>query len=226
MSLPKKKGGDKPDNPEDEIITLVAFIKNVDDLYGSEAFAKVRSYLDQYIKLFSKKYRIAGHDADEIEQECLYALRYKAVEDFDASRGKFRSFAILCIKRHLYSIIKGNNQQKRKVLNTSISLDSERGDENDHLSLINLVVEHSPDASEGLETQEDFNYRKEKLLSKLSLLEKEVCKLYLKQYRYDEIVAELKAKFPGKHITRKTIDNSLVRARSKAQYLLKNLDWL
>ncbi len=215
------------DSIEEQINCLVDFIREVDDDdVTATAFAEIRSYLDQYIKLFGRKYRIAGHDADEIEQECLYALRYKAINDFDPKRGKFRSFAILCIKRHLYSLIKGNNQQKRRVLNQSLSLDEDRGESGESLSLIDLVTEDGPNVVEELESKEVHDFQKSKLFSKLSQLEQEVCKHYLCQDHYEEIVEKLQDMFPDREITKKTVDNSLQRIRMKAQELAKSLDWL
>lgn len=207
---------------EDNIIVLVHYVRDLD---CEQSFAKLKNYLDYYIKLFGKKYRIPGCDSDEIEQECLFALRYKAIEDFDPSRGKFKAFAILCIKRHLFSLIKGNNQQKRKVLNTSISLDEDRSEDGDSLSLASLIVEDSSPAVEQLAKDENAQLREKKLLSRLSPLEQEVYKLYMQQLRYDEIVEGLKKIFPKKKCSKKTADNALQRLRSKAQNLADSLDW-
>jgi len=207
---------------EQEISILV--VKARDD--SGLAFEKLREYLDQYIKLFSRKYRIAGCDADEIEQEALYALRYKAIEDFNPERGKFRSFAILCIKRHLFSLIKANNQQKRTVLNQSLSLDEDRSEDGESLSLASLIAEDGLTADQEFERNENNNLKKSRLLSKLSPLEQEVLKLYLRQYHYDEIVDELNKIFPGKKITKKAVDNGLQRVRFKAQELARSLEWI
>ena len=216
LSQPERDG-----TTEKEIADLVNKIK---DTGSEEAFVTLKIYLDSYIKLFGRRYKIHGCDSDEIEQECLYALRYKAIEDFKPSRGKFRSFAILCIKRHLFSLIKGNNQQKRRVLNTSLSLDEDRG-EDDGLSLINLVEEEGPTAIEDIERNENNKANLEKLIEKLSPLEHEVLILYLQQCRYDEIVEGLEKIFPEKNITTKTADNALQRLRAKAQNLTENVEW-
>lgn len=223
MSLSKSEGDES--KSEIHIAVLVNKVRNG----GSEdAFEKLRNYLDSYIKLFGRKYKIHGCDSDEIEQECLFALRYKAIEDFDSSRGKFRSFAILCIKRHLFSLIKGNNQQKRKVLNTSLSLDEDRSDDGngENLSLINLITEDKPTAIEEIEKNENNAINRERLIAHLSPLEHEVLMLYLSQHRYDEIVEKLMKIFPQKNISKKTADNALQRVRSKAQNLTENIDWL
>lgn len=208
------------DRTEEEIAKLVNFVRETD---CQNAFAELRSYVSHYISVFEKKYRIPGCDADEIEQECLFALRYKAIEDFNPERGKFKSFAILCIKRHLFSLIKGNNQHKRIVLNTAMSLNEDRSDGGDNLSLINLIADETSVQAE-LEKKEIFNLRIRELSSRLSKLEQEVFKLYIKQYHYDEIVDALKDMFPKKCINKKVIDNALVRARKKAQDMIKNTD--
>jgi RNA polymerase sporulation-specific sigma factor len=207
---------------EEEITVLVTHVRE----NGNEsAFQLLQTYLNYYIKLFGRKYRIPGCDSDEIEQECLYALRYKAIEDFNPDRGKFKSFAILCIKRHLFSLIKGNNQLKRKVLNTSLSLDEDRSEGGESLSLISIITEDAPNIDDKIAKDESHQVRQNRLLARLSALEQEVFKLYLQQLHYDEIVESLKKVFPDKRITKKTVDNSLQRIRQKAQNMQENIDW-
>jgi RNA polymerase sporulation-specific sigma factor len=209
MSIPQNEG----DQTEENITMLVASVRQAE---CESAFGELREYLSSYISLFEKKYRIPGCDADEIAQECLFALRFKAIEDFNPVRGKFRSFAILCMKRHLFSIIKASSQQKRRVLNESLSLDADRS-EGDDLSLTNLITKDKMSTVEKLEKAETAALTKQRLLSKLSRLEQEVFKLYIKQYPYDEIAEALEDIFPKKKFSKKSVDNALVRVRSKAQ---------
>lgn len=207
---------------EEKIAELVNRVRDFD---CETSFAELREYVQYYVKIFGKKYKIPGCDSDEIEQECLFALRYKAIEDFNPDRGKFKSFAILCIKRHLFSLIKANNQQKRTVLNHSLSLDEDRSGDGENLSLICLITEDEPDAHDQIARSETDRRREMRLLSKLSRLEQEVYKLYMKQLHYNEIVVELKIIFPKKHLTKKTVDNALQRLRMKAQNLAKHMDF-
>ena len=223
MTLPDK-GRDKIDTIEEKIIKLIEYVRESE--HDNSAFVELQIYLDPYIKLFGRKYRISGHDADEIEQECLYALRYKAIEDFEPSRGKFKSFAILCIKRHLFSLIKSNNQQKRRPLNKSLSLDEDRSENGENLSLSSLVPETGISGIEELERDENYKIKLKKLLNRLSKLEQEVLKLYLMQLRYDEIVEKLQEMYPDKKINSKLVDNALVRVRLSARNLSINLDWI
>lgn len=203
---------------------MIALVDRVRDFDCQNSFAKLREHLNYYINLFSNKYKIAGCDADEIEQECLIALRSKAIEDFDPSRGRFKSFAVLCMKRHLFSLIKGNNQQKRKVLNTSISLDEDRS-EGDNLSLSALIFTDEIPAIDQMVEQESAQLREIRFLSQLSEFEQEVYKLYAQQLSYNEIVDKLKAIFPTKKYKKKAIDNALQRAKLKGHSLSGKLDW-
>jgi len=201
---------------EEQIAKLV---KHVRDTHDEKSFVKIKEYLNYYVKLFGKKYKIAGHDSDEIEQECVIALRFKAVEDFDPSRGKFRSFAILCIKRHLFSIIKGNHQQKRRVLNQSLSLDEDRSEDGESMSLASLIAEDGYTADRLYARNEALQQLTEKLVAELSVLEKAVFMLYLQQYHYDEMAEKLQEMFPNENYSKKSVDNSLVRIRNKSRNL-------
>ena len=217
MNVPLTEG-DQTD--ERRIIELVTQVREADN---EEAFTELREYLSSYIGLFERKYKIPGCDADEIEQECLFALRFKAIEDFNPVRGKFRSFAILCMKRHLFSIIKASSQQKRRVLNESLSLDEDRS-EGDDLSLTNVITKDNESIIDKFEKAEITSLTKRRLLSKLSRLEQEVFKLYVQQLSYEEIVQELKTTFPNKNWSKKSCDNALVRIRHKAQEMSENVD--
>lgn len=220
MTLSHKNERGKLD--ESKITVLVSHVREHDN---ELAFQHLKSHLEYYIKLFGRKYKIPGCDSDEIEQECLYALRYKAIEDFNPDRGKFTSFAILCIKRHLFSLIKGNNQLKRRVLNTSLSLDEDRSEGGESLALISIITEDVLNIDDQLAKDEATERHRHKLLTCLSPLEQEVFKLYLQQMHYDEIVDSLKKAFPDKRVTKKTVDNSLQRIRQKAQNMAQNIEW-
>ena len=211
MAVPQQNVGQ--DNDEQRIVNWVI---NVREDSCEKSFLELRQYLSSYIGLFERKYRIPGCDADEIEQECLYALRFKAIEDFNPTRGKFMSFAILCMKRHLFSIIKAAQQQKRRVLNESLSLDEDRS-EGEDLSLSNLITKTHLSTVDLIEKEETTTAAKNKLLVKLSRLEQEVFKLYIQQFNYEDIADELEDIFPNKRFSKKSVDNALVRCRLKSR---------
>jgi len=127
------------------------------------------------------------------------------------------------MKRHLFSIIKGSNQQKRRVLNESVSLDQDRSG-GDNLSLNTLVTKGEKSSSESLEKGETLSILKGKLFAKLSKLEQKVLELYLQQRPYEEIAVLLSTTHPKKKYTKKSVDNALVRARTKAQEMAKQFN--
>jgi len=222
----KDKGKRGKDLNDGEINFLVNRVRNFD---CEASFSTLRRYVGGWISVFSHKYRIAGCDPDEIEQECLYALRYKAIEDFDQDRGKFKWFALLCLKRHLFSIIKANNQQKRLALNESVSLNEDRSGDEENLSLANLIADEGPTVDEQVSAEEIYQINRSKLMSRLSDLEREVFHLRLQDYPYDEIVDELvqnketMRRIQRKTITKKAVDNALQRCRTKAQEMTKTI---
>ena len=111
------------------------------------------------------------------------------------------------------------------MLNTSLSLDENRADDGEGLSLISLITEDTTPALDDLAKKESAKNRERCLLSKLSKLEQEVYKLYMRQLHYDEIVEELKEIFPGKKLTKKTVDNALQRLRNKAHEMSRRIDF-
>ena len=104
-----RKEKEEKEEKEQKEAQLFESVKKTKYDNDEKAYGKVRAYMKSYIDLFCKKFIIKGLGVDDIEQECLFALRYKAIDDFNPKRGKFKTFAVLCIKRHLFSIIKGNN---------------------------------------------------------------------------------------------------------------------
>ena len=200
-------------------------VKYVKEFSCEISFLQLRDYVQGYISLFSKTYRISGCDPDEIEQQCLVALRYKVIEDFDVEKGKFMSFAILCIKRHLFSLIKGNSQQKRRVLNESLSLDESRSVNGENLNLLGMVPGKTASVFDEVSEDEAAKNRKHALQEKLSPLELMVFDLYIQRYKYHEIVNELKKRLPKRKVCKKTVDNAIQRASSKAHKLRDDLEW-
>lgn len=221
-----KKGPQKRDTnlgkEEDDLFELIKKIK-----YDNEmtAFDEICRYMKPYIDMFCRKFVIAGLANDDIVQECLFSLRYKAVDDFNPNRGKFKTFAVLCLKRHLFSIIKGNNQHKKKALNVSVSIDSSRNNSegNDELKLKNMIASDDIDVDEQIQKKEDHAIRHEKLICKLSDFEKSVFELYIERYHYEEIVEILNTR--GMKVNRKGVDNAVQRFKQKAQKLTNSLDF-
>lgn len=183
------------------------------------------------VKIFFiiRQFYIPGFNYDDIYQEALYALRFKAIPDYDSKRGKrenpypFEKFAMLCIRRHLSTILKGSFQNKKKTLNTSLSLDQDRGSFSDeNLFLSEVLPRTKGTIVENLSNKEFYHNLFKKLYKTLSLLEQRVLALYTCKYSYDEISKILndyskKNGLFGKRTNIKSIDNALSRIKQKAK---------
>jgi RNA polymerase sporulation-specific sigma factor len=197
----------------------------------NEAFQLIVDGLSPKIKKIAGKFRIAGYSFDDIYQEALYALRYKAIKDYDSTRGSgegpaaFDRFALLCIRRHLATTLKASHQNRHKVLGSYRSLDQDRSSDNDELSLSSIIPSPDGDVLGKLQNKEEFATLVNKLLSRLSKFEKQVFFLYAQQYTYEEISDIINRKFPQRSdVNVKGVDNALSRIKNKAKVIVKRHD--
>ena len=203
----------------------------------NEAFNEIISILDVKIKQISYKINIAGFGFNDIYQEALYALRYKAIKDYDPDRGStdepypFDKFAMLCMRRHLATIRKTSYQNKKKVLNFSISLDQERGDYGgageDQFTLMDLIPQTTGSVIDKIEKTEYYKQLFDSLFEKLSSFEREVFILYIKKYSYEQITKIINKKrniMQNRKIDVKSVDNAIVRIKHKSKNVLMYYD--
>jgi RNA polymerase sporulation-specific sigma factor len=198
--------------------------KSRNESHKNLAFNEIEKRMTVKIKQISYRFRIPGSNVKDVYQESLYALRYKAIKDYDETRGNdtgpypFDKFAVLCIRRHLSTKLKSSYQNKKKVLNSSISLDQDRSDSSDDSLVLSDIV-HSQDGSvlDDIEHSEYFKNLFKKLYEKLSKFEKQVFLLYIEKYSYDEISDKInKDKKTKTKINVKSVDNALSRIKHKA----------
>jgi len=197
-----------------------------------EAYHQIVQRMRTRLQQISFKFYIPGMSNDDIYQEALYALRYKAIKDYDKTRGSggepypFDKFAILCIRRHLSTNLKASYQNKRKVLNQSISLDQERNESQDTLFLSDILSLSDSNVLDDLETKEYYTRLFTALYKKLSDFERQVFFLYAKKYSYEEIAEKINRIRKKKNLAKigvKSIDNGLSRTKSKARIIFSNI---
>ena len=219
----------KPVIPDDvlKFVKLVGVVRtSKNDSKVNEAFAEIERMLKPRIKSLCNKFTISGCDPFDIYQEALVALRYKAIKDYDVTRGTtegpapFDRFALLCIRRHLSTELKTSHQMRRRVLSTCISLDQERNEYNDDLSLINIIPQTKGDVLTLVESKEYFTKLVHKLLSKLSKLEREVFMLYIEKFTYEEIAEVINRRRVKNTVKIKGVDNALSRIKTKAKSII------
>lgn len=139
-----------------------------------------------------------GIDEDDLIQEGFLAL-HSAVKSYDEnSEASFRTYASVCIRNRLVSVVRIANSQKNKLNN---SLPSVELDEN-----IPLRPEKEPENA--FIIKQDFAQLVQYIKENLSKSELKVLSMYLEGMSYDEIARVL-----GK--SRKFCDNAMQRARKK-----------
>ncbi len=169
------------------------------------------------VKQKAKAYFIAGADNEDVIQEGMIGL-FKAVRDFDPKRyASFRTFAGLCITRQIQTAIESAGRQKHRILNESLSLNAEAGEEEGTPSLSERL------ASSGLETdpesmmlmKEVVDFLKRNGQDLFSPLEMQVWNELRRGRNYREIAFVL-------HCPVKTVDNAMQRIKKKVEWFLNS----
>jgi len=190
-------------------------------------FERLSHYLHKYIwGLAYNRYIVRGHEGKDLYQEGLIALRFKAIPKFNPHRGmSFLNFAKMCIKRHLITLLnQARNRKKDKPMNESVPLEMILPGNDDDASeggtLLNVLVDNETDFLGDMCREEDKKKTVKSLGDTLSPFEKAVLTYFLEDHSYREI-AKLVSKDLGSRFNEKSIDNALLRIRSKATSLRK-----
>ena len=205
------------------------------DKRKNEAYNLLEKRIKFKILYIIRGFYIPGLNSDDILQEALYALRFKAIPDYNKDKGSgdepfpFDKFAILCIRRHLSTLLKSSFQNKKKTLNTSLSLDQARGNYDDeNLYLVDILPKTEGSIVDIVEDKEYYKNLFTKLYTKLSKLEKSVFVLYTHKYSYDEMNDKINKIYKHRGIKRKvnvkSIDNALSRIKTKAKEVFEKYD--
>lgn len=175
----------------------------------------VEYLLHKYTALVKKETRkiyMIGADYDDVAQEGMIGL-FQAIRDYDETKGaSFHTFASLCIKRHICSIVTASNRMKHKPLNEYVSFytaaanASETGDE--WLLLDMLTADLTSNPEEVVIDQENVTTLEQRIQSYLSTYEQRVLELYLQGKSYTDIASQLDK-------SEKSVDNAIQRIRSK-----------
>ena len=132
-----------------------------------------------------------------------------AIREYDPSKAaSFRTYAEVCIKNRLLSVIKAAARDKHTPLNNSVSFETPLFCGNGDRYAYRASVQHLEDPEEIFLSREAFRERMEALMGQLSGFEANVLRLYLTGLSYSEIAAEVK-KSP------KSVDNADQRIRRK-----------
>ena len=187
-------------NSDEELCAMTA----AGDREAEEALVKRYNRL---VRQITRPYFLAGGDSDDLIQEGMLGLM-KAVREFDCSKeASFRTFAEVCIRNRVYSVLRAASREKHSPLNHSISIETPFFESNSYTAI---------DGHEAQENPEDLMIRREnrshdllRINQKLSPLEGKVLSLYLDGLTFSEIAQVL-----GK--PSKSVENAVQRIRRKA----------
>ena len=207
-----------------ELVKIVR--KSKSKKQSDHAYNEIFRMMKQKVEQISYSFKIPGMKYDDILQESLFALRFKAIKDYDPKRSNYEAispfdkFAILCIRRHLSTKLKSSYQNKSVVLNQACRLDQDRNKSSisdDVLVLADILPHTKKDILTQLNDKEYSKILFSKLFEQLSQFEKEVFVLYSQKYSYEEIIRKLNKKKEYKEKREKAIDNARSRIVAKAK---------
>ena len=192
-------------HPDEELTVLAsAGVRQAEEVLVSRYHRLVRTC--------ARPYFLAGGDSEDLIQEGMLGL-IKAVREYDAQKeASFRTFAEICIRSRLYSVLRDTARDKHKALNQSVSLDTPYFDSNSYTSGTNNLAQRNP---------EDFLIDREHTAALLSGVRKQLSEFEAKilGYYLDGLSCREIAETVGK--PPKSVDNAVQRIRRKvAQQLL------
>lgn len=209
---------------------VIEMQKEKNNVKQEKIFNDIISKIDPLIKRIVNKFSIPGYEKSDLYQEALYAVRFKAISDFDCSRiigddfVGFEKFAALCTKRHLSTLLKTSFQNKRATLNTSVSFNSLASEDDENFDMSALIDCGDPSLNQYSEKQEIFSSIISNLMDHLSDFEKKVLALYAQRYSYEEIADTLnRSEMESKEVKIKGVDNALSRIKMKAKMVVDEM---
>ena len=164
------------------------------------------------VRTCARPFFLVGGDSEDLIQEGMVGL-IKAVREYDAAKtASFRTFAELCIRTRLYSVLRNAARDKHAPLNQSVPLDAPFFDSNSYTSGTSQLAQQNPE--ESLIDREHTAALLAGVRKQLSEFEAKILGYYLDGLSCREIALEV-----GK--SAKSVDNAVQRIRRKvAQQIL------
>ena len=160
------------------------------------------------VRICARPYFLAGGDSEDLIQEGMVGL-LAAIREYDSGKAaSFRTFAEVCIKNRLISVIKAAARDKHIPLNNYVSFETPLFSGNGDHYAYGAADQLQEDPEAILLGREAFQERMRALEGQLSGFEASVLRLYLNGLSYSEIAAEVN-KSP------KSVDNAVQRIRRK-----------
>ena len=161
---------------------------------------------NRLVRTCARPFFLAGGDSEDLTQEGMVGL-ITAVREYGAGKGaSFRTFAEICIRSRLYSVLRASARDKQQPLNQSLSLDDSHFDSNPLTSGTNNLAQRNP---------EDFLIDREHTAALLSGVRKQLSEFEAKilGFYLDGLSCREIAKAVNK--PPKSVDNAVQRIRRK-----------
>lgn len=161
---------------------------------------------NRLVRTCARPFFLAGGDSEDLTQEGMVGL-ITAVREYDAGKeASFRTFAEICIRSRLYSVLRASARDKQQPLNQPLSLDDSHFDSNLLTSGTNNLAQRNP---------EDFLIDREHTAALLSGVRKQLSEFEAKilGFYLDGLSCREIAKAVNK--PPKSVDNAVQRIRRK-----------
>ena len=97
------------------------------------------------VRTCARPFFLIGGDSEDLTQEGMVGL-IKAVREYDAEKeASFRTFAEICIRSRLYSVLRAAGRGKHSPLNQSVPLDTPYLDSNSYTSGTSSLAQCNPE---------------------------------------------------------------------------------
>ena len=170
---------------------------------------------NRLVRTCARPFFLVGGDSEDLTQEGMVGL-LKAVREYDASKeASFRTFAEICIRNRLYSVLRAAARDKHAALNQSVPLDTPFFDSNSYTTGTQTLAQRNP---------EDFLIDREHTAALLSGVRKQLSEFEAKilGYYLDGLSCREIAETVGK--PPKSVDNAVQRIRRKVARQLQSGD--
>lgn len=171
---------------------------------------------NRLVRTCARPFFLVGGDSEDLTQEGMVGL-IKAVREYDADKeASFRTFAEICIRSRLYSVLRAAARDKHSPLNQSVPLDTPFLDSNSYTSGTSHLAQRNP---------EDFLIDREHTAALLAGVRKQLSEFEAKilGYYLDGLSCREIAETVGK--PPKSVDNAVQRIRRKVARQLRSGDF-
>ena len=186
--------------PDEELCSLAA-----DGSRDAEEELVTRYY--SMVRSCARPLFLLGGDSEDLIQEGMLGL-LQAIRRFDRTKeASFHTFAEVCIRNRIFSVLRAAQRDKHSPLNQSVPLDTPFFDSSSYSSGVHDISNMDPEIL--VINRDRIAYLLESTCKQLSEFEAKILGLYLDGLSCQEI-----AKTVGK--SPKSVDNAVQRVRRKA----------